>query len=367
MKHLLKTLLLPITALTIVFAFIACDGENAPDVKYSVTYVIGEDAQGTAPEETKKAVGEKFIIKSADGITNGNLTFMGWSDGNIIYQAGEEYTMPTKAVTFTAQWEDTSCIPVTYTVTYDLNGGTGKVPTESNKEKGEKFKLASADGLKNGDLYFYGWSDGTKVYDAGAEYTMPDKAVTFTAQWDGCTEPPNEWTVTYDLNGGSGTLPTESDKIKGEKFKLASADGLKNGDKIFDGWSDGTKVYDAGAEYEMPEDHVTFTAQWKDKPVQANIIYVAYDLDFQGIISLYDNNLVVLDYIDASEESQTAVFSYTLSGTAIAITIDEDTFDGTYENELLTIQITYANTVFKFGPKEEKPKGKPTVEFSANG
>lgn len=293
MKHFPKALVIPAFALAMAFAFIACNGEQTPDVTYSVTYVIGEEAQGTAPTETNKAVGEKFIIKSADGITNGNLTFMGWSDGNIIYQAGDEYTMPTKAVTFTAQWEDTSCIRETYSVTYDLDGGTGTVPTESNKAKGEKFKLASADGLKNGGLNFDGWSDGKNKYDAGAEYTMPENAVTFTAQW--------------------------KDK-------------------------------------EQPE-----------QPKEPQKLYVAYELDDLGTILLYDNNTGLIDYADADGDDKQIKFTYNLSGTAIAITIGEDTFDGTYDGSLLTVQIDYANTAFKFGAKQEKPKGKPTIEFSANG
>ncbi|MDE7164562.1 MAG: hypothetical protein K2O04_03980 [Clostridiales bacterium] len=134
-KRLLKTLLLPILALAMAFAFIACDGENAPAVTYSVTYVLGEGAQGTVPTETNKAIGEKFIIKSADGITNGDLTFMGWSDGNIIYQAGDEYTMPTKAVVFTAEWAMCGEPLDKYSVTYDLNGGTGQSPPRAIRQR----------------------------------------------------------------------------------------------------------------------------------------------------------------------------------------------------------------------------------------
>ena len=267
MKRLLQALALPILTLAMAFAFIACDG-TAPDITYTVTYVIGEGAQGTAPTETDKAVGEKFKLKSADGITLDGNRFIGWSDGNMIYQAGDEYTMPTKAVVFTAQWELRVIDPVSNSVTYDLNGGSGTLPTETDKAVGEKFKLALADGLTNGDKEFDGWSDGTNKYAAGAEYTMPDKAVTLTAQWKDKEqeqpEPPTKYTVTYYLNGGSGTLPTETDKEEGEKFTLAASTGLTNGDKEFDGWSDGTDKYAAGAEYTMPNKAVTFTAQWKD-------------------------------------------------------------------------------------------------------
>ena len=155
--------------------------------------------------------------------------------------------------------------PVYYTVTYDLNGGTGTTPAETDKEEGAKFTLALATGIANGDKTFAGWNDGTITYAAGAEYTMPKANVTLTAQWtDGVTPPADvKYTVTYDLNGGTGTTPTETDKEEGEKFILALATGITNGDKTFAGWNDGTITYAAGAEYTMPKANVTLTAQWE--------------------------------------------------------------------------------------------------------
>ncbi|MDE7164561.1 MAG: InlB B-repeat-containing protein [Clostridiales bacterium] len=203
---------------------------------------------------------------------------------------------------------------------------------------------------------------------------MPENAVTFTAQWkDKAQEQPEKpvkYTVTYDLNGGTGTLPTETDKAKGEKFNLAKADGLTNGDKEFDGWSDGANKYDAGAEYTMPENAVTFTAQWKDKAQEQpeQPIYTAYELDYKGTILLYADNTGMLDYYSEADDSNYEVkLTYTLSGTSIAITIGGSTFNGTYDGKLLAVQIIYASTVFKFGAAQEQPIGKPQILFSANG
>ncbi|MDE7107367.1 MAG: InlB B-repeat-containing protein, partial [Clostridiales bacterium] len=285
-KRLLKTMILPLTVLATALAFIACDG-TAPDVKYKVTYVIGADAQGTAPTETDKAFGEKFKLKSADGITYDGMEFTGWSDGNITYQAGDTYTMPSKAVTFTAQWESL-VPPATYSVTYDLNGGTGETPSESYKGASETFTLALADGFSYEGKEFDGWSDGTDKYDAGAEYTMSGKAV-------------------------------------------------------------------------------VFTAQWKDAAAQPEQIYVNMELDYAGYIYLYDNGTGMFDYVDADDNTQEVQFTYTLDGTAIAIKVGSNTFNGTYDGDMLTVEITYKSTLFKYGPKQELPTGKPTVTFNANG
>lgn len=73
----------------------------------------------------------------------------------------------------------------TYTITYDLNGGTGNAPTEDAKKDGAKFDLATDDGFSKTDYTFIGWlCDADNVtYDAEVKFTMPDKNVKFTAQW----------------------------------------------------------------------------------------------------------------------------------------------------------------------------------------
>lgn len=71
-------------------------------------------------------------------------------------------------------------------------------------------------------------------------------------------------TVTYALNGGDGTLLTESAHYVGDKFNLHNGeDGITAPtDKEFAGWNDGTTTYVGGAEYTMGASAVILTAQW---------------------------------------------------------------------------------------------------------
>lgn len=251
----------------------------------------------------------------------------------------------------------------TYTVTYDLNGGTGTVPTEAKKESGAKFNLASADGITNGDKTFTGWNDGYNTYAAGAEYTMPGKAVTFKAQWRDAEQPPVSITyaVTYDLNGGTGTAPTETNKAKGEKFNLASADGFTNGDKFFAGWNDGESTYAGGAQYTMPEKAVTFRAQWTSEIGQNA-------LTDNGVLVLnFENNTGRLLYSDDYGQERTANLTFTISGKAIEISVGGQTFNGSYENGIVTITIVFAQETYRFGEYVAPPMTLPTVNFDANG
>ena len=73
--------------------------------------------------------------------------------------------------------------PVTYAITFKGGpGATGMAPTMASKAAGESFTLPANTFTREG-YTFAGWSDGTKTYAAGATYTMPAHAVTFTAQW----------------------------------------------------------------------------------------------------------------------------------------------------------------------------------------
>lgn len=98
-----------------------------------------------------------------------------------------------------------------------------------------------------------------------------------------CSTPSVTYTVAYALNGGIGTTPTETNKAEGDKFNLAASTGFSKTGYRFIGWNDGTTTYAAGAQYTMPAENVTFTAQW------AQEFTVTYDAN-GGTSTCTDNN-----------------------------------------------------------------------------
>ena len=108
---------------------------------------------------------------------------------------------------------------------------------------------------------------------------------------------PVKYAVSYALNGGVGTLPTETDKKEGEKFTLASATGLSKEDYTFDGWHDGAVKYDAGAQYTMPAHDVTLTAVWKaGKPSIGNTVEFEGECEVPPVhqgLTQFDGGVVV--------------------------------------------------------------------------
>ena len=134
-----------------------------------------------------------------------------------------KYTM-----TFLAQWKDKNS-PVTYTLSYDANGGTGAPAAESktNKNGSADFIISSAAPKREG-YTFMGWADSvnaaTAIYKANDPIQLHKNGnaeKTIYAVWK-----PGIYTVTLHANGGAiasgkditsytygagATLPTEND------------------------------------------------------------------------------------------------------------------------------------------------------------
>ena len=161
----------------------------------------------------------------------------------------------------------------TYTVTYDLNGGTGTIPTEAPKVAGATFATASASGLiAPAGKQFKEWNTtaaGTgTAYAAGAIVIMPSSDLTLYAIWQDI--PLVTFTVTYNLNGGTGTIPTEAPKGAGYTFAAASASGITPPvGKVFKSWNtaqSGTGTsYATGATVIMPSANLTLYAIWTEE------------------------------------------------------------------------------------------------------
>lgn len=151
--------------------------------------------------------------------------------------------------------------PVKYTVTYA--GGTdttGTAPTGGEYAEGAKFNLPDAGTLAKSNHTFGGWSyDGT-TYATGAEFTMPKSDVEFTAVWNPTSA--TTYTVTYNINGATGTAPTESAKAEGAKFNVANVGNLGKENYTFGGWSYDGHTYVGGAEFTMPASNVELVAVW---------------------------------------------------------------------------------------------------------
>ena len=105
---------------------------------------------------------------------------IGWfslPSGGVQYTASTVFTSNTVAY---AHWRST--VATYYNVTYDLNGGSGTVPSEISVIGGGSFTVDPCTGTKSG-YTFIGWSDGVEAYQPGSIYIVEDSDVVLTALW----------------------------------------------------------------------------------------------------------------------------------------------------------------------------------------
>ena len=167
--------------------------------------------------------------------TRKGYTFKGW-DKEI------PETMPAENMTVKAQWEINQ-----YAITFDTNGGSKIAPI--TQDYGTAI-TAPADPTRKG-YTFKGW-------DKEIPKTMPAENITVKAQWE-----INQYTITFDTNGGSEIAPITQDY---STAITAPADPTRKG-YTFKGW-------DKEIPKTMPAENITITARWRDteKPTGEIII-----------------------------------------------------------------------------------------------
>ena len=257
--------------------------QDISGITYTVTY-DANSGSGTAPTETDMAEGLTFAAAENTFTPPDGKQFREWNTepggGGESYAESATVTMPGHALTLYAVWQDVPA--VTYTVTYDANGGAGIAPTETDKSEGAAFAAAENTFTPPDGKQFREWNTepggGGESYAESATVTMPGHAVTLYAVWQDI--PTVTYTVTYDANGGAGIAPTETDKSEGAAFAAAENTFTAPEGKQFKEWntkSNGSGVsYAEGAAVAMPGHALTLYAIWKNIPtVKYTVTYDA--------------------------------------------------------------------------------------------
>jgi len=163
-----------------------------------------------------------------------------------------------------------------FTITYDANGGSGTVAPTKFKP-GAQITLSDGSGLTAPEgKVFAGWS--TSKDKEELDVTKITGNTTLYAVWKDAGEAVvTEITISYDANGGTGTI--EPTKIKaGEKFTISDGTGLTAPEgKVFAGWST-SKDKEEFDETKITAD-ITLYAVWKDASVPA-VEEVTITIDF---------------------------------------------------------------------------------------
>jgi len=198
-----------------------------------------------------------------------DVLFLGWArspSGHVEFHDGESIRNLTaedgEVIRLYARWGTG-----TFTVTFDLNGGSGTAPIDEVIEAGSSILLPGNDGFsKSGEYIFGGWNDSTDGtgtnFSAGTAFT-PDSNITLYARW--IKVEATTFTVAFNVNSGTGTVPTPETVAEGSSITLPDGGGFSRSGYIFSGWNirnDGTGIdFSPGTTF-TPDGNITLYARW---------------------------------------------------------------------------------------------------------
>ena len=218
------------------------------------TYTVRFNANGgTGSMADVTGVSGDYVLPVCGFTAPNGKQFKAWSVNGDEKAAGATITVNANT-TVTAVWED---IPVTYyTVTFDSNGGSAV--TAQSIEAGQK-ATKPADPTKDG-YDFKGWTLNGSAYDFN---TAVNGNITLVATWEQQQVVPTTYTVSFDSNGGTGTM-ADVTGISSE-YTLPENGFTAPDGKQFKAWSVGGSEKAVGDKITVTAD-TTVTAVWEDIP-----------------------------------------------------------------------------------------------------
>ena len=209
---------------------------------YEVIYLPGTYGTGSAVTDMKPH--NNILTLRGALFTRAGYTQVGWATvdgGEKVYDFKDIYTK-NEALTLYPVWNTNK-----YTITFDTNGGSEIAPI--TQDYGTQI-AAPANPTRKG-YTFKGW-------DKEIPKTMPAENITVKAQWK-----INQYTITFDTNGGSDIAPITQDY----GTEITAPDNPTRKGYTFKGW-------DKEIPETMPAENITITARWRDteKPTGEIII-----------------------------------------------------------------------------------------------
>ena len=245
--------------------------------------VVILDGSGQIGNDIEAFVGynQQTITLPSEGYSIDGGTFAGWrltSEPDEIFALGYIYTIEGPTYMTAYYIPDGSG---TATVTFDSNGGVGTL--SQTVEAGKSIVLPER-GFSN-DTDLQGWvssADG-ETYSPGDRVEISEDT-TFSAVWG--TETPDVVTVTFDLNGGSGSVATQILDYGGRATK--PSDPVKSA-SIFAGWME---VGGGEWDFDEPVTHsITLRADWIQhftRSYQGDTVVITLSETFRGSSTTVD-------------------------------------------------------------------------------
>jgi len=241
-------------------------------IDMSVTFApMAVKVEGAAPKETYtvsfnsnggSSVADVSVEKGAAvtmiAPTKSGSTFEGWyTESSLTNKVSSGTYRPTADITLYAKWtEDKPAESGEWKVEFETNGGSKIDPV--NVKKGESVTLLTP--TKTGNT-FEGWYvDKALTNKVGGSTYKPEANITLYAKWTENKVVAEEWTLSFESNGGNKINP-----IKVKKGESASLPTPTRSGFTFDGWYTEVALTNkvSGNTYK-PEADTTLYAKWTE-------------------------------------------------------------------------------------------------------
>ncbi|MCR4616243.1 MAG: InlB B-repeat-containing protein [Clostridiales bacterium] len=281
--------------------------------KYTVDFDLN-GGTGTAPASVTDVEGTPVTLPATVNATKSGFNFKGWNTSSNATTALTSYSIPKDGATLYAVWE---AIP-TYTVNFDLNGGTGTAPASVTNVAGTAVSLpATVNATKEG-YKFVGWAESNEATTALSSYSISGNA-TLYAVWRAIevynvTNDENSITLTYTEDEYDGEIELNVEKLSsGSAFALVAAN------------SDQCLVYDITAKLNgvatQPNGSVTVSIPLPEgfDSTKTSVYYINGN-DMTLIPSNYENGFIVFEathfsiYALATEKTAQYTVDFDLNG-----------------------------------------------------
>ena len=277
---------------------------------YNIVFVSNGSDEHTVSKKFEQSIADVNYTPKALTGEKSDYVFDGWyankeCTGDAFVFAGK--TMPANNITLYAKW-----VAPTYTVTvYDQNDNEiGKIIVKKGDTVTDELSKLEAQlklTLDTGDS-FLGWTINRGLpFNPGTKITMNYNLYAKVGNSTG-------YSVTYDANGGTGSVTDTEKYAKGAEATVKS-NSFTHDTKVFLSWNtktDGTgKTYYPNSTVKITGD-VTLYAQWGDK---ASTVSVTYHSNFgtdvaQSAAAVANNSKITVEAYNALNLPERTGYSF---------------------------------------------------------
>lgn len=214
------------------------------------TYMVSFNAnEGIAPSPMSKQVTYNSAYGTLATTSRTGYTFNGWYTASSGGTKIETTTIVSTASghTLYAHWTANN-----YTITFDANGGTG-----GWSQSLQYGTLLTPPTVTKTGYTFSGWNPTPPG-------TVPAVDTVYVAQWSVESQ---EVTLSFNLNGGTGTVPGAQSGLPSNAVQLPAKGNISRQYYTFLGWAETMDATQALVNYNFPNADTTLYAVWQRVPV----------------------------------------------------------------------------------------------------